>query len=195
MNPLRMPITGLLRGRITRRSLLAAVLPAAGVSLAWAGDKCDDKGRFSLGGSWIATEEGTGLTMEELITPLDPEGKTATLQGAAINYGTQLPGLLEAFGADAFSPFVGHMVMTGRDTAKAGEVAYLVASAKTPPTIVAIVYISNQFRFTDPDTMISHYTSSVYPPSADGLPHGKPIVGPISGATVTNKRVPLLCTL
>ena len=176
------------------QALAAAVLPAAGVPLAWAGEKPGDKGRFSIGGSWIATEEGTCMTMEELITPLDPEGTTAAFQGAVMNYGAQLPGLLQGFGADMFSPFVGHMIMTGPDTAKGAEVAYLVAASNSPPTmtIVSIVHLSNRFRFTDPDTMISEYMSAVYAPSADGLPHGKPIVGPISGSNVTNKRVPLL---
>ncbi len=190
MNRFRTSVTGLLQGRITRRSLLAAALPAAGVSLAWTGDKSGDKGAYKLGGSWIAVEEGTGLIMNEVITPLDPAGKTATLQGEAVAYGPALAGLIQAVGADLMTAFVGHMSMTGRDIAKGLEVAYLVASGNTP-TIVGVLQISNEFKFTDPDTMISEYKSALYPPSPDGLPHGNPIIGPVSGATVTNKRVPL----
>ncbi len=191
MNTPKTAIAGLLQARITRRSLLAAALPAAGVSLAWAGEKSGDEGAYKLGGSWIAVEEGTGLIMNELITPLDPAGKTATLRFETVAYGPALAALLGAVGADILTAFVGHMSMTGRDTAKGLEVGYVVASGTTP-TIIGVMQISNRFKFTDPDTMISEYVSALYPPSPDGLPHGTPILGPVSGAPVTNKRVPLL---
>ena len=48
--------TDLLKGRITRRSLLAVALPATGLTLAWAAGARDDsgaKGHFRLGGAYV----------------------------------------------------------------------------------------------------------------------------------------------
>ncbi len=188
MKGLRPSINGLLQGRITRRRLLAAALPAAGASLAFAGEKSGDQGCFRLGGSWIAVEEGTGLTMNEVFIPLDPAGKTAAVRVMPLFV---FPDVLSMLHADTLSDAVGHAEMTGRDTAKATIIEY--AQAGNPPTAVkAIFLVSCQFRFIDADTMLSSYTQWIYPPSADYLPHGDALFPPYSSQTVTNKRVPLL---
>lgn len=193
MNRFGTSITGLLQGRITRRSLLAAALPIAGVSLAWAGEglkQGDEKGPFRLGGSWIASDN-RGLLLNELMVPLDPAGKTAAFFVAPVSYDQATADFVTMFGGDFLSDISGYMEMTGRDTAKARGIYYVVQSGN-PAEVKAILEILIQFQFTDADTMVSEYTHNVYAPSADGWPHGQP-TGPIPGtAPVTNRRVTLL---
>ena len=89
--------TGLLKGRITRRRLLAAVLPAAGgVSLAWTGHH-----HYRLGGGWVGS--GAGSEFSVLYIPLDPAGQKAALRVNTITYGADTAGLVAAFGADAIT--------------------------------------------------------------------------------------------
>ncbi len=183
-------VTGLLQGRITRRNLLAAVLPAAGVSLAIGGEKPQEHGRFRLGGSWIAFDNN-GLLLNQLMVPLDPAGKTAALFVTPISYGQGTADFVIMFGGDSLSDIAGSMKMTGRDTAESRGIYYVLHSGN-PTAVKAVLEIRSQFQFTDTDTMMSEYTTYVYAPSADGLPHGQPIAGPIPGTLVTNKRVVLL---
>ncbi len=185
--------TGLLKGRITRRSLLTAVLPTAGLSLAWARGEQDQslaKGHIQLGGAWIGTQE-SGHAFSQVQIPLGPEGNTAAIRMILLNYGQSVANLLAAFKANQVSDWVGPARMISRNTAKATFVGYLQALG-TVLDIKAIVVINALFQFTDADTFLGNYTNSVYLPSADFLPHGDPVVGPLIGETLTWKRVPLL---
>lgn len=185
--------TGLLKGRITRRSLLAAVLPATGLSLAWANGAradCGAKGHFQLGGAWIGTDNA-GFALNHVQIPLDPEGKTAALRVSALSYGSAVADLLTELKANTESDFVGQLDMISHDTAKLSMVGYALASGN-PPVIWAIIVVSGLCQFTDRDTMVSNYTFSLFPPSADGLPHDNPLLGPVPAPTLTLKRVPFV---
>jgi hypothetical protein len=186
-------ITGLLKGRITRRSMLAAALPAAGMSLALAEEAADGirgKGHFRLGGAWVGSDDA-GLVLNHVQIPLDPEGKTAALRVSSLSYGPSIAGSLTLLQADSESDFVGQLNMISHDTAQGRIVGCAIASGN-PPVITAIIVVSGLFQFTDPDTMVANYTYSIFPPSADGLPHGDPLPpGPVPAPLLTLKRLAL----
>ena len=182
---------GLLQGRITRRSLLAAALPLAGTSLALAGGKSEDKGVNRLGGAWIASDE-TGFAFTHVQIPLDPAGKTAAVHIYPLTWSQAIADMIAGVGADGWSDFVGHLNMIDRDTANATLLGYFKHSGN-PPVIKVICVVSGIFQFTDPDTILSDYTSSFYPPSSDFLPHGDPLPpGAVPAPTLTLKRVPFV---
>lgn len=180
---------GTLRGRMTRRTLLAAVLPTAGFSVALADGNGNnsDEGRFRLGGAFIASDNA-GLMFEYVEIPLDPEAKTAAGFLSLLTYPQAVAGLLVQFGADSVSDFAGQKKMISADTAKVTFLGYGIASGN-PPEIALISVISAIHQFTDRDTILATYTNSFYLPSADGLPHGSPVLGPLSAAPLTLKRV------
>lgn len=184
-------VNGLLKGRITRRSLLAATLPFAGASLALGGSQSADKGVYRLGGSWIGTDN-TGFAFTHLQVPLDPAGKTAAIHLYPLTWSQAMAEAFAALGGDGGSDWVGHVNMIDRDTANGTVLGYLTHSGN-PQVVILIFVVSGIFRFTDRDTILCDYTTSYYPPSSDYLPHGDPFPpGPMPGATITLKRVPVL---
>ena len=186
--------TGLLQGRITRRSLLAAVLPAAGASLALAGgkdDHPDDPRRcFRLGGSFIG-RDATGDLLNLVQIPLDPEGKTAATHVMLPEYPLYVAGLLASYGADSLTNYVGEAKMTSFDTAKQTALGYAVASGN-PPVIKVIHHVSGTMRFLDADTIMYSYISTMYLASADGFPSGNPVLGPLPPVQTLFKRVAVM---
>ncbi len=183
------------KGRIARRSMLAALLPAAGASLALAKgkgdnsgkDKKDDSGCFRLGGSFIGRDDD-GTLLNFIQVPLDPAGKTASTQVMVAELSKNGAGLLTALGADALSNHVGEMKMISPDTAQQTAIGYAIATGN-PVTVKAIHLVSATARFVDHDTIMYSYASTVYAPSADGLPHGNPLLGPLPPIPAVLKRI------
>lgn len=181
-------ITGLLRGRLTRRNMLAAVLPATGISLAWTQQAMAGQKVNRLGGAWIGAD-GAGLLLNHIQIPLDPEGKTAALHVHSMTYSQANAGLFTALGADTLTDFAGPAVMISKDTAQATLLGYVQASGN-PPAVTAIVVLPSIFRFADSDTIVGDYSISAFPPSADGMPHGDPLPpGPVPAPPITLRRV------
>jgi len=177
-------MTGLLKGRITRWSMLAVVLVAAGLSLAW------NQHHYKLGGGFIGGNPG--FTWNTVLIPLDPAGRMAADRAAMTRGGSEFADLLAAFGADTVSDFVGESRMISRDTAKFTHIGY-AQLAGNPLQIQAILVIAGTFTFTGPDSGTVTYTMSVYPPSANGQPNlNDPPLWTTPVATDPARRVPIL---
>jgi len=183
--------TGLLQGRITRRSLLAAALPVAGASLALAGGKDDDRDdpqrQFQLGGAFIG-HDAAGDLLNLVLVPLDPDGKTAATHVALPEYPQGIADLLASFGADALTDYVGQAKMIHRDTANQTGIGYAIKSGN-PPVVIAIHHVCATLHFKDADTVEYTYISTMFAPSTDGLPHGDPVLGPLPPVQALFKRV------
>ena len=158
-------ITGLLQGRRTRWSMLAAVLAAAGLSLAWMAQP-----QHRLGGGFIGS--GGGMIWTAFQIPLDPAGQTAAVRVNAITYGADLAGLSTMFGADSMTEFTGAAQMISRDTAKGTFTGYGVKQGN-PPQVCLIEVYTWTLKFTGPDSIVVNFTCDVYPGPANvlGLPN------------------------
>ncbi len=181
-------ILGLLKSRVSRGCIVAAVLAAAGLSLAWMGPV-----QYRLGGGWIGASATGGWNC--LQVPLDAAGKTEAIRVTLISYSEQTAGLLAFSGANSLSDMTGEGAMTGPDTAKWTLVGYGLA-AGNPPVIRQIWVAAGTLKFTGPDTWNNSYTLTVYPNEADADGDGYPDAGAtplvtIPGITGTAKRVPL----
>lgn len=180
-------ITGLLKGRIIRWSILAAVLAAGGLSVAWM-----DKHHYQLGGAWIGGNPGIQWNLLQI--PLDPAGKTEAFRVSALKWGPAVAGLISGFGADSLTDFVGEGRMISRDTAKWKCVGYAQVAGNSPENMAIFVY-SGTFKFTGCDSAVLVYTLSVYPAAADADGDGYPDAGAqpvvtIPDMTDTAIRVP-----
>ena len=115
--------------------LLALVLAAAGLSLAWTGQH-----HYRLGGSWIGVS--STLTWNCLQIPLEPDGQTAALRVSGVSWTAQFMALLGAFGADTPVEWrcVGEGRMISRDTARYTIIGYPQLAAN-PGQIAAIFVI------------------------------------------------------
>jgi hypothetical protein len=176
-------ITGLLKGRIIRWSGLAAILVAAGLSLAW------EHHHYQLGGVFI----GSGGTLwSGYNAPLDPDGRTAALRVNCIAYGADFAGLLTALNADTLGEAVGQEEMISRDTWKYSTVGYLTKQG-TPPVVKAIYVMAGKGKFTSPNDTVINYEIDVYPVTdgvwGDGFPDGTPLP-PITGTTTAQRVLP-----
>lgn len=178
--------TGLLKGGITRRHLLAAALPAAALSVAWQGQAAGSSQGNKvnrLGGIFIAHTENGVLIFSHTQIPLDPEGKTAALFLDLAKYSPDTAFFMDLKGADSVSPFVGSIHMTNKDTAEGSIMGYALSSQNgvVPPGI---------FHFTSPE---ADWTSAIYLPSldGDGLP-GDLLAPPGPGARLYFNRVPFI---
>ncbi len=177
-------ITGLLKGRIARWSMLAVLLVAVGLSLAGSPQQ------HQLGGSYVASSLGNTWTF--VVIPLDPAGRTASDHVVVTSWGADFQALLDAFGADTVSDLIGESQMISRDTGKWMHIGYLQA-AGNPLTVKAIVVPSGTMKVTGPDTALLTYTMSVYPPTSDGFPNlEQPPILTTPPATIQCRRVPIL---
>ncbi len=188
-------INGLLKSRITRRTLLTTLVPTAGLSVALAdskGNHSPGQGRYQLGGAFIGS--GGGMVWNCYQIPLDPAGRTAALKVKPVTYGADVAGLLASFGADGFTEATGEEVMTGFDSAKWSFIGYAVKTGN-PPLIQGILVYTGTLKFTDPDTFAVDYILDAYAATADANkdgfpdPGAKPVLS-IPGSGV-GKRVPL----
>ena len=155
---MRTIVTGLLKGRRTRWGILAALLAAGALSLAWM-----ETPQYQLGGAWIGSG-GAGI-WNALQIPLDPAGRTAALRVNSPTYSPQFAGLFAALGATANgSDAVGEMEMISRDTARYGTVFYgRMEVPGNPLQINSIFVMTGTVKFTGPDTIEVTYTINVYP--------------------------------
>ena len=186
-------VTGLLKGRITRRRLLAAVLPAAGVSLAWAGEKSDEHGgddqhpqSFKLEGAWVARVPSFPPLLWTYILVPDPSGRRASISGSiqvAVPVREMFPPLLAD--QEYISPLVGEMVMTGHDTMKFTAIWYglkkLVPSNQNPfeEQVVNIGVTSGEGKFIGPGKLTGAHHMAFYYPEADADGDGLPDPGQV----------------
>ena len=155
------------KGRITRWGFLAMLLVAAGATVAGMNQR-----RYQLGGSFVGGVQG--IQWIEIETPLDPNGRTATIQIQFPTYPDAIQaGLLTPFGADTLSVGAGEMVMTDRDTAKFTWIAYAVTDTH-PPVVKAIWVVNGTRDITGPDTAMSTETLRIYSPLADANHDGFP---------------------
>ena len=183
-------VNGLLQGRITRWGFLAVLLIAAGATVAGMNPR-----HYRLGGAWVGGVQG--IQWSAIYAPLDPAGRTATLQIQFPAYPAAIQaGLLAPFGADTLSLAVGEAAMTDRDTAKFTWVAYAVTDAH-PPVIMAIWVVNGTMDFTGPDSAMSTETLRIYAPESDVNHDGLPDSYDSPLATVPfppglNVRVPIL---
>ena len=181
-------ITGLLKSRVICGCMMAAVLAAAGLSVAWMGPV-----HYRLGGGWIGASATGGWNC--LQVPLDSAGKTEAIRVTLISYTDQTAGLLAFSGANSLSDMVGEGAMISPDTAKWTLVGYGLA-AGNPPVIRQIWVAAGTLQYTGPDSWNNLYTLTVYPAEADVNGDGFPDDGAtplvtIPGITGTAKRVPL----
>ena len=148
-----------------------------------------------LGGSFVGGLPG--IQWFSIDTPLDPEGRTATIQITFPFWPEDMQdSLLAPFGADTLSVGVGEKAMVGRNTAKFTWVAYAVTDAH-PPVIKAIFVANGTWDITGPDSAMSTETVNIYWPSADGNHDGLPDSNATPAASVPfpaglNVRVPIL---
>jgi hypothetical protein len=183
-------ITGLLKGRITRWSILAA--GAALVVLLGTAASDQGKGQYKLGGTFIGNN-GANI-WSGLNIPLDPAGRTAVLRVNVSTPGSGVAELLSAFGADTLTEFVGEEAMTGLDTAKYGTIAYANKQGN-PPQRCAIWVMNGTLKFTGPDTFVVDYTVDIYPAALDADSDGFPDPGTVPALSVPGqdyaRRVPM----
>ena len=163
-------ITGLLKGRRSRRSILATVLAVAGLSVA----ASLGPNHYRLGGAWIGL--GGGEIWNAFHVPLDAAGRTAAMRVNGFTYGADLAGLLATFGADTLSEFTSQGEMVGPDTFKYAFVGYGQKQGN-PPLIRLIFVMPGTGRFTGPDGFVVNYTIDVYPAAADADGDGFPDPG------------------
>lgn len=183
-------LESLLKRKMMRRSLLTAALPAAGMSMALGGQNGKSpgaRGAIRLGGAWMASD-GAEFIFSHTQIPLDPEGRAAALYLHILSYNDDGAGLIASLGGDKLSDLTGTAVMTDHNHAKAVIIGSVLKSGN-PSVITALWQVEGTFEFTDPDTLVSDYTNSIYPSAADGLPHGSPLLS-FPGATLTLKRLP-----
>ncbi len=181
-------IIGLLKSRLWCGCMLAAVLTAAGLSLAWMGPV-----HYRFGGGWIGASATGGWNC--LQVPLDSAGQTEAIRVSLTSYSPETAGLLAFSGANSLTDMTGEGAMTGPDTAKWTLVGYGVA-AGNPPVIRQIWVAAGTLKYTGRDSWNNNYTLTVYPAEADGDGDNLPDAGAtplvtIPGITGTAKRVPL----
>ncbi len=165
-------ITRLLKGRIIRWSVLAAVLAAAGLSVAWLGPV-----HYRLGGGFIGEPARSGgMLWSAYQAPLDAAGMTAALRVNMISWGPDLAGLLAYAGADTFGEGIGQLAMISDDTAK-GSLVFYGLKQGNPPEVKAIIVFEGTTKFTSPNTYDVRGTTSFYLAATDGDGDGRPDPG------------------
>ena len=182
-------MNGLLKGRMARWGLLAAVVAVCGLCVASMSQR-----QYQLGGGFIGADPGGMWSAVQ--TPLDPDGRTAALVVKTLDDNGAYAGLITAFGGNTVSDAVGEQQMISRDTAKWSTVAYAQLAGVTPK-ITAIFVLTGTLQFTGPDNFVINYTFNVYLPADDANHDGFPDAGAtpaltLPGLTSAGKRVPIL---
>jgi len=168
-------ITGLLKGRVIRWSVLAAILAAAGLSVAWLGPV-----HYRLGGGFIGSPVGSGgLYWSALQIPLDCAGKTAALRVHTYNFSADGAFLLAFSGADMLTEGIGQVAMTNNDTAKCFLVFYGVKQGTlgVAQEVKQIWTWDGTITFTSADSYSANGTMLVYSAAADADGDGRPDPG------------------
>lgn len=167
-------ITGLLKGRIMRWSILAAVLASAGLSVAWLGPV-----HYRLGGGFIGSPVGSGgLYWSAYQAPLDSAGVTAALRVNVYRYTANTAGLLAYSGADTLSEGIGQLAMVSNDTAK-GSLVFYGLKQGIPPQVKQIWTWDGPITFTSPDAYHVDGMMNVYAVDADADGDGRPDPGAV----------------
>jgi hypothetical protein len=162
-------ITGLLKGRIIRWGIAAAVLAAAGLSVAWLGPV-----HYRLGGGFIGSPVNSGgLYWSAYQAPLDSAGQTAALRVNVYSYTTNTAELLAFSGADTLTEGIGQLAMISNDTAK-GSLVFYGLKQGNPPQIKQIWTWDGTITFTGPDTYTVGGMMNVYAAAADADGDGRP---------------------
>ncbi len=91
-------------------------------------------------------------------------------------YDADLAGFLAAFGADAFTEYVGEAKMISRDTATYRTVAYAVQQGN-PPQLRLILIMTGTVRFTGPNNITVSLVTEVYAAATDADGDGCPDEG------------------
>ena len=165
-------ITGLLKGRKTRWGMVAALLAAGGLSLAWMGQQ-----QYKLGGAFIGEPVRSGGNLWSAFqAPLDPAGKTAALRVNMYSWGPNIAGLLAYGGADTVSEGVGQLAMISNDTAK-GTLVFYGLKQGIQQQVKEIWIWDGTITFTSPDTYDVDGTMSFYLAATDGDGDGRPDSG------------------
>ncbi len=166
--------------------MLAAVLPAAGLSLAWTGRAAEGEKVNRLGGAWVG-DDGKGFRLNHVQIPLDPAGKTAAVHVTAITNAGIPPVITDA------TDLNGPMMMTGKDTAEGTLIGYALYRSNPMvwnPTIVGTFVTSVAFTFLDPDTMEGYWWTRFYPFDGELLPTGGP--DPVKQGPMILRRLPFV---
>jgi hypothetical protein len=171
---MRTVITGLLKGRIIRWSIAAAVLAAAGLSVAWLGPV-----HYRLGGGFIGSPVNSGgLYWSAYQAPLDSAGQTAALRVNVYSYSEAAAGLLAYSGADTLTEGIGQLAMVSNDTAK-GSLVFYGLKQGNPPQIKQIWTWDGTTTFTSPDTYEVGGMMNIYAADADADGDGRPDPGAV----------------
>jgi hypothetical protein len=167
-------ITGLLKGRKTRWGIAAAVLAAAGLSVAWLGPN-----HYRLGGGFIGSPAGSGgLYWSAYQAPLDSAGQTAAIRINVYSYSEAAAGLLAYSGADTLTEGIGQVAMVSNDTAKGSAVFYGLKQGN-PPQIKQIWTYDGTMTFTSPDAYTVGGMNNIYSADADADGDGRPDPGAV----------------
>ena len=162
-------INGLLKGRITRWSILAVILAVAGLSVAWNG-----QGQYRLGGGFIGNPAlSGGMHWSAFQTPLDSDAKTAALRVNVYTWADSVAGLLASYGADTVSDGIGQLSMISHDTAKGNQVFYALKQGN-PPEVKQIWVWDGTITFTSRDAYNVGGSMLIYTPDADTNGDGLP---------------------
>ena len=171
---MRTVITGLLKGRIIRWGIAAAVLAAAGLSVAWLGPN-----HYRLGGGFIGSPVNSGgLYWSAYQAPLDSAGQTAAVRINVYSYSEAAAGLLAYSGADTLTEGIGQLAMVSNDTAK-GSLVFYGLKQGNPPQIKQIWTWDGTITFTSPDTYEASGMLNIYAPAADADGDGRPDPGAV----------------
>ncbi len=165
-------ITGLLKGRIIRWSILVAVAAAAGLSVAWLGPV-----HYRLGGGFIQDPSRSGGNYASVVqVPLDSAGLTAVFRYNLLSYSANVAGLLAYSGADTVSEGTGQFAMITNDTAT-GTLVFYGLKQGNPPQVKQIWVWNGTITFTSPDSYVVDGPTVVYSADADADGDGRPDPG------------------
>jgi hypothetical protein len=167
-------ITGLLKGRIIRWSIPAAVLASAGLSVAWLGPV-----HYRLGGGFIGDPvHSGGLYWSAYQAPLDCAGRTAALRVNVYSYTGNTAALLAYSGADTLTEGIGQLAMVRNDTAK-GSLVFYGLKQGNPPQVKQIWTWDGTITFTSPDAYGVAGMMNIYSADADADGDGRPDPGAV----------------
>jgi hypothetical protein len=175
VHKMRIFITGLLKGRKTRWSMLAVLVATAGLSVAWLGPN-----HYRLGGAFIGSPAGSdGLYWSALQIPLDSAGQTAVARINTYNSSAAAAFLLAFSGADMLTEGIGQFAMINGDTAKCFLVFYGVKQGTlgVAQEVKQIWTWDGTMTFTSANSYNANGTMLVYSADTDADGDGRPDPG------------------